>query len=217
MSGLYTDITGIVSVTAAKTVVEDFGGGVLGAPIEVLSADHQNKPDGASATAREWFEIQQVDAILDVAASATAPATTDVAKEKHKIIVVNGPSATRVTNEACTPVSIYYVYDNDTLSRGTGEAVVKAGCFFTADYALGRPRAEHRRGSDRTRGLLSTISSRETHTFGSTGGWCTMCISTRSRPPRSPGGIFIRSPRPADETFMPLSQSRCSLAKHQGR
>jgi branched-chain amino acid transport system substrate-binding protein len=141
MSSLYADITGIGAVTAAKMAVEDFGGKVLGAPIEVLSADHQNKADIASATAREWFDVQHVDAILDVAASATALAAIDVANEKHKIIVVNGPGAARITNEACTPVSVHYAYDNYALSHGTGQAMVKAGYdtwfFITADYAFG--------------------------------------------------------------------------------
>jgi branched-chain amino acid transport system substrate-binding protein len=141
MSGLYADITGMGSVTAAKMAVEDFGGKVLGAPIEVLSADHQNKPDIASATAREWFDTQQVDAILDVAASATALAAIDVAKAKHKIIVLNGPGAVRITNEACTPVSVHYTFDNYALSHGTGAAMVRAGYdtwfFITADYAFG--------------------------------------------------------------------------------
>jgi branched-chain amino acid transport system substrate-binding protein len=141
MSGLYADITGIGSVTAAKMAVEDFGGKVLGAPIEVVYADHQNKPDIASATAREWFDTQQVDAILDVAASATALAAIDVAKAKHKIIVLNGPGAVRITNEACTPVSVHYTFDNYALSHGTGAAMVRAGYdtwfFITADYAFG--------------------------------------------------------------------------------
>ncbi|HXW30810.1 MAG TPA: ABC transporter substrate-binding protein [Xanthobacteraceae bacterium] len=141
MSGLYADITGMGSVTAAKMAVEDFGGKVLGAPIEVLSADHQNKADIASATARQWFDTQQVDALLDVAASATALAAIDVAKAKHKIIILNGPGAVRITNEACTSVSVHYAYDNYALSHGTGEAMVKAGYdtwfFITADYAFG--------------------------------------------------------------------------------
>jgi branched-chain amino acid transport system substrate-binding protein len=110
-------------------------------PIEVVSADHQNKADIASATAREWFENQHVDALMDVAASATALAVIDVAKTKNKIVVLNGPGAARITNEACTPVSIHYTYDNYALAHGTGGAMVKAGYdtwfFVTADYAFG--------------------------------------------------------------------------------
>jgi branched-chain amino acid transport system substrate-binding protein len=121
--------------------VEDFGGKVLGMPIEVVSADHQNKADIASATAREWFDNQHVDALMDVAASATALAAIDVAKTKNKIVILNGPGAARITNEACTPVSIHYTYDNYALAHGTGGAMVRAGYdtwfFLTADYAFG--------------------------------------------------------------------------------
>jgi branched-chain amino acid transport system substrate-binding protein len=141
MSSIYADITGIGAVTAAKMAVEDFGGKVLSQPIEVVSADHQNKADIASATAREWFDNQHVDALMDVAASATALAAVDVAKSKDKIVVLNGPGAARITNEACTPVSIHYTYDNYALAHGTGGAMVKAGYdtwfFITADYAFG--------------------------------------------------------------------------------
>ena len=141
MSSIYADITGIGAVTAAKMAVEDFGGKVLGAPIDVVSADHQNKADIASATAREWFDNQHVDALMDVAASATALAAVDVAKTKNKIVILNGPGAARITNEACTPVSIHYTYDNYALAHGTGGAMVKAGYdtwfFIAADYAFG--------------------------------------------------------------------------------
>jgi branched-chain amino acid transport system substrate-binding protein len=141
MSSIYADITGVGAVTAAKMAVEDFGGKVLGKPIEVVSADHQNKADIASATAREWFDSGHVDALMDVAASATALAAIDVAKEKNKIVMLSGPGAARITNEACTPVSVHYTYDNYALSHGTGSAMVKAGYdswfFITADYAFG--------------------------------------------------------------------------------
>ena len=141
MSSIYADITGVGAVTAATMAVADFGGKVLGRPIEIVSADHQNKPDIASATAREWFDNEHVDALMDVAASATALAAIEVAKTKNKIVVLNGPGATRITNEACTPVSIHYTYDNYALSHGTGAAMVKAGYdtwfFLTADYAFG--------------------------------------------------------------------------------
>ena len=141
MSSIYADITGVGAVTAAKMAVEDFGATVLGKAIEVVSADHQNKPDIASATAREWFDSQHVDALMDVAASATALAAIEVAKTKNKIVVLNGPGAARITNEACTPVSIHYTYDNYALSHGTGAAMVRAGYdtwfFLTADYAFG--------------------------------------------------------------------------------
>ena len=141
MSSIYADITGVGAVTAAKMAVEDFGGKVLGKPIEVIAADHLNKADIASAMAREWFNNQHVDALMDVAASATALAAIEVAKSNNKIVVLNGPGATRITNEACTPVSIHYTYDKYALAHGTGAAVVNAGYdtwfFLTADYAFG--------------------------------------------------------------------------------
>jgi len=141
MSSIYADITGVGAVTAAKMAVEDFGGKVLGKPIEIVAADHLNKPDVASAIVREWFDTQHVDALMDVAASATALAAIEIAKTNSKIVVLNGPGATRITNEACTPVSIHYTYDNYALAHGTGAATVKAGYdtwfFLTADYAFG--------------------------------------------------------------------------------
>jgi branched-chain amino acid transport system substrate-binding protein len=141
MSSIYADITGMGAVTAATMAVEDFGGKVLGKPIEIISADHQNKPDIASATAREWIDVQHVDAFMDVAASATALAAIEVAKGKNKIVVLNGPGATRITNEACTPISVHYTFDNYAMSHGTGAAMVKGGndtwFFITADYTFG--------------------------------------------------------------------------------
>jgi branched-chain amino acid transport system substrate-binding protein len=141
MSSIYADITGVGAVTAAKMAVEDFGRKVLGKPIEVVAADHQNKADIASATAREWFDTQHVDALMDVATSASALAAIDVVKTKNKIVVLNAAGTTRITNEACTPVSIHYTFDNYALAHGTGGAMVKAGYdtwfFITADYAFG--------------------------------------------------------------------------------
>jgi branched-chain amino acid transport system substrate-binding protein len=141
MSGLYADVTGPGSAAAAQMAVEDFGGKVLGSPIDVLVADHFNKADVAASKAREWFDTGRVDAILDVAASATALAVVDVAKAKDKIVVMNGPGAIRLTNEACTPISVHYAYDTYALARTTGAATVKQGgdtwFFITADYAFG--------------------------------------------------------------------------------
>ena len=141
MSSLYADITGEGSATAARMAVEDFGGKVRGAPIAVVVADHQNKADIAAATAREWFDTRKVDAIADVAASATALAALEVAKDKNRIIMFNGPGTNRLTNENCTPVSIHYAYDTYALAAGTGRGVLKTGgdtwFFLTADYAFG--------------------------------------------------------------------------------
>ena len=125
MSSLYADITGMGSVAAAQLAIDDFGGNIAGKPIQLVHADHQNKPDLAANIAREWFDRQQVDAILDVAASATALAAVEVGKEKNKIVVLNGPGAARLTNEACTLISVHYTYDTYSLAVTTGQATVK--------------------------------------------------------------------------------------------
>ncbi len=141
MSGPYADITGPGSVMAGKMAAEDFGGEVLGRKIEVLSADHFNKADVAGTTAREWFDNQGVEAIMDVAASATALAANEIAKARNKILLLSGPGAIRITNEACGPYTVHWAYDTYSLAKGTATAVTKSGgdswFFITADYAFG--------------------------------------------------------------------------------
>jgi branched-chain amino acid transport system substrate-binding protein len=142
MSGVYADVTGPGTVAAARMAVEDFGGKVLGTPIEIEAADHFNKADVAASKAREWLDTGRVDAILDVAASATALAVVEVAKEKNKIVVMSGPGAVRLTNEACSTISVHWAYDTYALAHSTGAATVKNGgdswFFITADYAFGQ-------------------------------------------------------------------------------
>src|ERR1700752_637656 len=111
MSGLYADITGPGSETAAKMAAEDFGGEVLGRKIEIIAADHPNKADLASSIARDMFDNQGVEAIMDVAASATALAANEIAKARGKIIMFSGPGSVRLTNEACGPYTVHYAYD----------------------------------------------------------------------------------------------------------
>jgi branched-chain amino acid transport system substrate-binding protein len=141
MSGLYSDITGEASLTAVKMAVEDFGGKVLGKPIEVVAADHQNKADIAANKAREWFDRDQVDALMEVTASAPALAVVEIARQKNRIAIFSGPGSTRLTNENCSPVTVHYAYDTYTLANVTGNEVLKQGgdtwYFLTADYAFG--------------------------------------------------------------------------------
>jgi branched-chain amino acid transport system substrate-binding protein len=141
MSSLYEEVTGMGTVTAVKMAIEDFGGKVHGMPIEVLYADHQNKADLAGSKAREWFDSQKVDMIGDVAASATALAAAEVARQKNKVIIMSGPGTSRLTNENCSPVSVHYAWDTYALSAVTGRGVAKGGgdswFFITADYAFG--------------------------------------------------------------------------------
>ena len=141
MSGPYADITGTGSAMAGKMAAEDFGGEVLGRKIEVLAADHFNKADVAGTTAREWFDNQGVEAIMDVAASATALAANEIAKARNKILLLSGPGAVRITNEACGPYTVHWAYDTYSLAKGTATAATKNGgsswFFITADYAFG--------------------------------------------------------------------------------
>ncbi|WP_316166455.1 MULTISPECIES: ABC transporter substrate-binding protein [unclassified Bradyrhizobium] len=142
MSSLYADITGPGSETAAKMAVEDFGGEVLGRKIEVIAADHLNKADLAANIARDMLDNQGVEMIWDVAASATALAAGEIAKARNKIIIFNGPGSVRLSNEACGPFTVHYVFDTFAQANVTGLAAVKSGLdswfFLTADYAFGQ-------------------------------------------------------------------------------
>src|ERR1700750_1899070 len=142
MSGLYADITGPGAEMAAKMAAEDFGGEVLGRKIEVIAADHLNKADLAANIARDMIDNQGVEMIYDVAASATALAAAEVAKQRNKIIMFSGPGSIRLTNEACGPYVVHYVFDTYGQANVTGLAAVKSGLdtwfFLTADYAFGQ-------------------------------------------------------------------------------
>lgn len=141
MSGVYADITGMGAVTAAQMAVDEFGGTVLGMPIEIVSADHQNKPDIGGAIARKWLDEDKVDAILDVASSSPALAALEVAKQKNKLIVLSSPGSLRITNDLCGPYVMHWAYDTYAIAHTTGQALVDQGMnswyFVTADYAFG--------------------------------------------------------------------------------
>jgi len=141
MSSLYADLGGPGSVEAAKMAVEDFGGSVGGKKIEVVSGDHQNKPDVGASIARQWFDQNGVDMITDLTTSSVALAVQEVAREKNKVILITGAASSDLTGKACAPTSVHWMYDTVALANGTGAAVVKAGgdtwFFITADYAFG--------------------------------------------------------------------------------
>lgn len=142
MSGQFSHESGKGSVTAVQMAVEDFGGKVLGVPIEVISADHLNKPDVALAKTREWYDTQKVDMITNLINSAIALGVANVAKERNRIAIVNGSGSSRLTNDSCTPNSIHYAYDTYALANGTARALLDKGdntwFFLTADYAFGQ-------------------------------------------------------------------------------
>jgi branched-chain amino acid transport system substrate-binding protein len=141
LSGLYSDIGGQGSIVAAQMAADDYGGKVLGKKIEVVSADHQNKPDVAAQKVREWIDRDGVDMVTDALNSAVALATSKVVAEKKRILIDTGAASTKLTNEDCTPYTIHHTYDTYALANGTGRAVVKQGgdtwFFLTADYAFG--------------------------------------------------------------------------------
>ncbi|MCJ7993790.1 ABC transporter substrate-binding protein [Rhizobium cremeum] len=140
-SGVYADFGGKSSVEAAKMAVEDYGGKVLGVPVEIVDADHQNKADIASNIARQWFDTDQVDAIMELTTSSVALAVQAIAKEKKKIDIVTGAATTELTGKQCSPYGFHWAYDTHALAVGTGGALVKQGgdswFFLTADYAFG--------------------------------------------------------------------------------
>ena len=141
-SGLYSDLSGQGSVVAAKMAIEDFGGGkVDGTPVEVIFADHQNKPDVGSNIARQWLDVEKVDVIVDTPTSSVALAVSEVVRQKNKVFLVSGAAASDLTGKACSPNTIHWTYDTWSLANGTGKYTVKAGgdswFFLTADYAFG--------------------------------------------------------------------------------
>src|SRR5438128_6452002 len=141
MSGLYADLTGPGSVVAARLAVEDFGAAAKGLKVEIVGADHQNKPDVGSNIVRTWIDVDKVDVIVDVPTSSVALAVSEIVKDKNKVFLVSGAAASDLTGPKCTPNTIHWTYDTWALANGTGKAIVKTGgdtwFFLTADYAFG--------------------------------------------------------------------------------
>ena len=141
MSSLYADITGRGSVTAAKMAVEDFNPAAHGMKVEIIGADHQNKPDVGSNIARQWYDVDGVDVIVDVPTSSVALAITDITREKNKVFLVSGAATSDLTGPKCSPNTVHWTYDTWMLAHGTGASLVKTGgdtwFFLTADYAFG--------------------------------------------------------------------------------
>jgi len=140
-SGVYADFGGKYSFEAAKMAVEDFGGKVLDAPVEVVTADHQNKADIASNIARQWYDTEQVDSVMELTTSSVALAVQALSKDKKKITMTTGAATTELTGAQCSPYGFHWAYDTHALAVGTGGALVKEGgdtwFFLTADYAFG--------------------------------------------------------------------------------
>jgi branched-chain amino acid transport system substrate-binding protein len=140
-SSLYADLAGQGSVVAARMAVEDFGADKKGMKVEIVSADHQNKPDVGSSIARQWLDVDKVDVIVDVPNSGVALALNQIIREKGKALLISGAASADLTGKACSPNTIHWTYDTWALANGTGNAIVKTGgdswFFLTADYAFG--------------------------------------------------------------------------------
>ncbi|MDQ6916843.1 MAG: ABC transporter substrate-binding protein [Pseudomonadota bacterium] len=141
MSSLYTDLAGAGSVAAAHMAVEDSGIEKRGYKVEYVSADHQNKPDVGSNIARQWYDVDKVDVIVDVPNSGVALAVNQITRDKGKVFLASGPASSDLTGKACSPNTVHWAYDTWMLANGTGSAIVKSGgdtwFFITADYAFG--------------------------------------------------------------------------------
>ncbi len=141
MSGIYTDLSGEAAVEAVRMAVEDFGGEVHGVPIEVIFADHRNRPDVGASRAREWYDNDGVDMINDLSNSGVANAVAAVAKERRRHAIVNSSSTVGITNDYCSPYATHYTYDAHSLAHGTGASIVEEGgtswFFLTVDFAFG--------------------------------------------------------------------------------
>ena len=141
MSGLYADISGPGALVAARLAVEDFGAARKGMKVEIVGADHQNKPDVGSTVARTWYDVDKVDAIVDVPTSSVALAINQITRDKNKVFLNSGAATSDLTGKACSPNTIHWTYDTWMLANGTGSAIVKTGgdswFFLTADYAFG--------------------------------------------------------------------------------
>ncbi|MCL3881120.1 ABC transporter substrate-binding protein [Marivita sp. GX14005] len=146
-SGVYADLSGEGSAVATRMAVEDFGAAEKGMNVEVISADHQNKPDVGSNIAREWYDVDGVNAIIDVPTSSVALAVADITAEKNGVLLDSGAGSTVLTREQCQPTTVHWTYDTAALANGTGGAVTNAGgekwFFLTADYAFGHSLEEN--------------------------------------------------------------------------
>src|SRR5450759_3762504 len=150
MSGLYSDLSGPGSVIAAKMAVEDFNPGAHGMKVEIVTGDHQNKPDIGLQMANQWYDVDKVDMIVDVPNSGIALAVSQITNQKNKVFLVSGAGASDLTGRKCSPNTIHWTYDTWMLAHGTAGALVKNGgdtwFFITADSAFGQSLARHATG-----------------------------------------------------------------------
>ncbi len=204
MSGAYSDLAGSGSVEAAKMAIEDFGKPINGKPVELVSADHQNKADIASATARKWYDTQDVDAIFDINGSVAALAVREVAKEKGKVDINSGAASMSLTNKACSPTGLHWTYDVYSLAAGTGNALVSEGYktwyFITADYTFGHDLENQVAKIVKEKG--GTVKGSVAHPFGSSD------VSSYLLQAQASGAKIIAMANAGSDTINTIKQAR---------
>ena len=182
MSGSFRNDSGPVSVAAVRQALEDFGPAGRGLSVEVLTGDHQNRPDVAVALARQWFDRDGVDAVVDCVGSAVALAVSGVAREKDKVCIVTGAGTADLTGPQCSPNTVHYAYDTWMLAKSTGEAMVKAGgdtwYFITADYAFGH--ALERDTSNFVRAAGGRVLGAARHPFPGTTDFSSLVVAAQA-------------------------------------
>jgi len=169
IAGIYSDINGEGAAVAARLAAEDMGNAIAGKPIEIIVADHQNKPDIAASIARKWIDTEQVDVIADVPNSAAALAVQAITKERKRIFLMSGPGSVELTGKSCSPFGFMWTWDTHSVSAGTAQALIakgdKAWFFVTADYAFGHSLEDE--ASKAVKALGGTIKGGVRHPLGS--------------------------------------------------
>ena len=169
IAGIYSDINGEGAAVAARLAAEDMGNAVAGKPIEIIVADHQNKPDIAASIARKWIDTEQVDVIADVPNSAAALAVQAITKERKRIFLMSGPGSVELTGKSCSPFGFMWTWDTHSVSAGTAQALIAKGdqswFFVTADYAFGHSLEDE--ASKAVKALGGTVKGGVRHPLGS--------------------------------------------------
>ncbi len=221
MSSLYADIAGPGSLLAAQMAVEDFGATGKGMKVEVISADHQNKPDVGASIARQWYDTDRVDVIVDVPTSSVALAVSEITRDKKKAFLNSGAATSALTGKDCSPNTIHWTYDTWMLANGTGSAIVKAGVYAAVLHYL---KAIDAGKTDD--GTKTIAKMKELPTDDPLFGKGTIRVDGRKihpaylfevkKPAESKGPYDyykLRTTIPADQAFRPLAAGNCPIAK----
>ena len=209
MAGLYSDINGEGSAMAARLAAEEFGNAVNGQPVEIVVADHQNKPDVAASIARKWIDTEQIDVIADVPNSAAALAVQGITKERKRIFLMSGPGSVDLTGKSCSPYGFMWTWDTHSVSAGTARALISKGetawFFVTADYAFGHSLEDE--ASKAVKALGGSVKGAVRHPLG-TSDFSSFLLRAQSSGAKvvalaNAGGDTINSVKQANEFGIP--------------